>query len=328
MTMVETNGSEDAFSSASPRRLEGKGVEISLVIPTYRRPEHLMKTISSCTDQRGVDGDFEIIVVDNDAEGTARPVIDEITKNSDATIRYVKEDRAGISWARNAGVAAATGRYLVFLDDDEVAKPGWLIAFLTTIQKSGADIAVGPVYPYFSTPNTEIPMYAKKLYTRDAHLPSGTELEWGAIGNCIIRRERCFTDPLPFDTRLGLSGGEDAVFLRQARRRGCKLVWCAEAIAWETITADKLSSSCLLRRAFRGGQTTTFVHFAVEPMEIWRALRWMAIGFAQVVVYAPVGCVLLMSGHQRWLNVLAKAASGLGKMLSHPALHVRSYRLK
>jgi len=314
--------------SSLPCHHEGKRVEISLVIPTYQRPEHLLRTIESCSKQRDVDGEVEIIVVDNDVQGTARSVIDKIKKSSDTAILYVKEDRPGISWARNAGVAAATGRYLVFLDDDEVTKPGWLSALLTTIQIFGADIAVGPVYPCFSAPDTEVPTYAKKIYTRDARVPNGTELEWGHIGNCIIRRERCFIDQIPFDPRLGLSGGEDALFLRQARLRGCKVVWCAQAIAWETIPGDKLSSSYLLRRAFRGGQTTTFVHFAVRPIEIWRGLRWMAIGCAQVVIFAPIGCMLLISGHRRWLEVLAKAASGMGKMLSHSALHLRSYHLK
>jgi succinoglycan biosynthesis protein ExoM len=287
-----------------------------------------MRTLISCIEQTDVEGELEIVVVDNDVEATARPVIAAIIKSSSKAILYVKEDRPGISWARNAGVAAARGRYLVFLDDDEVAKPGWLRALHATIQNSGADIAVGPVYPCFSVVDTEVPRYARKLYTRDAHLPNGAKLQWGHIGNCIIRRERCFVDRLPFDPRLGLSGGEDALFLRQASVRGCKLVWCAEAIVWENIPVDKLSSSYLLRRAFRGGQITTFVHFAVRPMEIWRGLRWMTIGLAQVAMYAPVGCVLWISGSQRWLDVIAKAASGLGKLLPHSALHFRSYRLK
>jgi GT2 family glycosyltransferase len=312
----------------SPTPEEGERREISVVIPTYRRPESLEEAILSCISQKRVEGRFEIIVVDNDEKGSAKPTICAISKETRVPIFYIKESRPGISWARNTGVAAAKGSYLVFLDDDEVAAPEWLDALLKTINCFGADIAIGPVLPRFPDPESHVHSYAKKIYTRDAAVPSGTVLEWGSGGNCMIRPNRCFAGPTPFDIRLAISGGEDAVFFRQARSRGCKLVWCAEALVWETIPADKLSTSYLLRRAFRGGQTTTFMHLATTPMEVGPALRSIFIGCAQAVVYGLAGGVLLMAGHSRWLHFVAKAAGGLGKIAWHPFLYVSLYRRK
>jgi hypothetical protein len=57
--------------------------------------------------------------------------------------------------------------------------------------------------------------------------------------------------PEPFDPRLGLTGGEDTLFIRQLLRGGRKIVWCAEAVIWETIPSEKLEARYLLRRAFR-----------------------------------------------------------------------------
>jgi succinoglycan biosynthesis protein ExoM len=303
-------------------------MEISVVIPTYRRAKHLMQTVTSCIEQKHVEGIFELIVVDNDIEGSARSTISTIAQQTKVPIIYIKEDRPGISWARNAGVAAANGPYLVFLDDDEIPTPEWLNALRTTIQSAGADIAVGPVIPCFPVPDAAVSHYAKKTYTRDAGLPSGTALKWGGIGNCILRRERCFTTRSPFDPRLGISGGEDAVFLHQALLRGCKLVWCAEAIVRETIPADKLTWPYLLKRAYRAGQTTTFVHLGTRPINIGLALRSIAIGCAQALVYAPVGGLLLIARRPRWLNAMAKAVQGFGKVVYHPSLHISLYRLK
>jgi glycosyltransferase involved in cell wall biosynthesis len=130
-------------------------VETSIVIPSYRRPALLARALRCCLAQRGVDSPFEIVVVDNDPAGSAETIVAEIAAGaSSAPIRYVNEKRPGISHARNTGVVAAAGRYLVFLDDDEEPVPDWLASFVTTIRESGADLAVGPVYPRFTAANT------------------------------------------------------------------------------------------------------------------------------------------------------------------------------
>jgi hypothetical protein len=115
------------------------------------------------------------------------------------------------------------------------------------------------------------------------------------------------------------------VFLRQMTRRGCKMVWCAEAQSWETVPADRLESNYLLRRAFRGAQTTTFVCTTVRPRELRRAARLMAGGAVQVALYGPLALVLKALNHARWLPFMAKAAGGLGKLLWHPSWHLRMY---
>ena len=142
----------------------------------------------------------------------------------------------------------------------------------------------------------------------------------------MFERDQCFTDTLPFDPRLGLSGGEDSVFLLKARRRGLRMVWCAEAWVEEAIAPDKITARALLRRAFRGGQTTAYRHAAVRPVEFGALARWMAVGSAQVLVLGPVGLAMFLLGHPRGLPVLARAAGGLGKVAWMPALHLRLYR--
>lgn len=302
-------------------------IETSIVIPSYRRPEPLARAIASCIAQQGVAGSFEIVVVDNDAAGSARAVVAAMAKTSAVSIRYVGESRPGISHARNSGVANAAGHYLAFLDDDEEADPGWLAAFLATIRRCGADAVIGPVYPRFPAGAPAIDTYRRQVFTRDANLPTGTALaRWSGIGNTLLDKERCFLTDQPFDPRLGLAGGEDTVFLRQLFRRGGKIVWCAEAAAWETVAVDKLASRFLLRRAFRGGQTTTFVCTAVAPPERGRAAGWMAVGCVQFVLYTPAALLLRALRHERWLPVMVKAVGGLGKVFWHPNLHLRLYR--
>lgn len=300
-------------------------IETTIVIPSYRRPDDLARAIDSVLAQQGVDGSYEILVVDNDPDGSAAPVAERLAAASTIPIHYVHEKRPGISHARNTGVAHAGGRYLAFLDSDEVVSPYWLAHLLDTLHRFGADAVVGPVLPRFPQ-GAVIDAYRRYAYTRDARVPTGTKLLRWNIGNSLFDKARCFAGPEPFLPRLGLTGGEDTVFLRQMTRRGRTMVWCAEAPAWEAVPAERLEPDYLLRRAFRGAQTTTFVCTAVKPRELGRAARFMAVGCAQVVLYGPIALALKAMRHERWLPVMAKAVGGLGKLFWHPGLHLRMYR--
>jgi succinoglycan biosynthesis protein ExoM len=302
-------------------------IEASIVILTYRRPHGLTAALASCRAQVGVDAPTEIIVVDNDGAGSAAAIVAAAAGCGPYPIRYLHEPQPGIAQARNAGVKAATGRFLLFLDDDEEAVPGWLAAFLATMRRTDADIAVGPVFPRFPPDAAVVDGYTRRVFTRDAGVASGTPLpRWSGIGNSILRSERCFAEPDPFDPGLALAGGEDALFLGRLRRDGRELVWCAEAAVTESVPADRLAPSYLLRRAFRGGQITTFVHAAVTPPEPVAVLRWMAIGCAQSACFGPIGFTLRLLRRPQWLPVLAKAASGLGKVFWPRRLQLSLYR--
>jgi succinoglycan biosynthesis protein ExoM len=324
---LETDG---ATSREGPVARE-VAVVASVVILTFRRPDFARRAVESALAQRGVDEAIEILVVDNDAQGSAGEQIAALAgaaqTGAAVPIRYIAEPRPGISHARNAGVAAAAGEFIAFLDDDEIAGPNWLASFLAAARRFEADIVVGPVRPIFPA-GADVSPYVARVYTRDAELPSGSVVRWGGIGNALLRKERCFRGSAPFDPRLGLAGGEDSVFLDHAVRAGCKLVWCADAAVRETVPADKLAPAYLLRRAFRAGQTTSFQPAALASPRWSTVARWMLVGGLQAAAYGPIGLALRLFGHPAWLPVLAKAASGLGKMLWHPALHVRNYRLR
>jgi hypothetical protein len=301
-------------------------IETSVVIPSYRRPDDLRRAMASVLAQRDVAAPFEIVVVDNDTEQSARPVVEAIAAEHAVPIRYVPEPRPGISHARNTGVAQAAGRYLAFLDDDEEAEPRWLATFVEALQRFGADAAVGPVLPRFPAGSGEIDAYRRRVYTRDAGLPTGARLPRWNIGNSIFDKARCFVTAEPFEPRLGLTGGEDTVFLRQMTRRGCTMIWCGEARVWENVPADRLEPGYLLRRAFRGAQTATFACTRVSPPDIGRACRLICGGLVQVALYGPAALALKLLKRGNWLPLMAKAVGGLGKVMWHPSWHLRMYR--
>jgi GT2 family glycosyltransferase len=97
---------------------------ISVVVCTRDRPQLLENCLMALNRQRHPR--FEVVVVDNAPTGDlARKVVEDL--NPGPQYRYVVEPRPGLSWARNAGVAAANGEIIAFVDDDDEADPYWLM---------------------------------------------------------------------------------------------------------------------------------------------------------------------------------------------------------
>ena len=101
--------------------------DVSVVIPTCDRPGSLNEAIESV--RRQTERPLETIVVDNGRQ----PCLDQIEHPDD--IRYVRiVARAGVSQARNSGVAHATGRWIAFLDDDDLWPPDYLSTVVAAMQ--------------------------------------------------------------------------------------------------------------------------------------------------------------------------------------------------
>jgi glycosyltransferase involved in cell wall biosynthesis len=308
-------------------------IDVTIIIPTYNRPDYLARALAACTAQRGADATFEILIVDNNPDGSARSQVAAAAQDSNVLIRYVHEARAGISHARNTGVAAATGRYLVFIDDDQEPDPGCLAALVGAIRRFTVDAVFGAIYPMF--PVASVHPYAREKFSRDIGRPTGCPIPAGSpmrgmfgICNTILDKERCFTDGVtePFKPWLGFQGGEDTLFFRQLLQRGRKMVWCAEAIVRETIPAERLGPEYLLRRAFNNGQISASTWGALDPPARTRMLTMMAVGCAQMALFGPPALVLRLLHKPGWLTCSARVAGGLGKLLCHPKMHLRIYR--
>lgn len=100
--------------------------KVSVVIPTYKRSEFLLRALQSVLDQTWMD--IEAVIVDDNGEGSeyraaTQRSLDE-RYGADPRVRRVLNKRnMGGALARNEGIKAATGEYITFLDDDDVFLP-------------------------------------------------------------------------------------------------------------------------------------------------------------------------------------------------------------
>jgi glycosyltransferase involved in cell wall biosynthesis len=109
---------------------------VSVIIPTRDRPELLREAIESVSRQTYTD--YETIVVINGPDNPLTAATLEVAVAASCTV--VRIDRSGIAIALNAGIQAARGEWLAFLDDDDLWEPNKLEFQLKVAADSAADV--------------------------------------------------------------------------------------------------------------------------------------------------------------------------------------------
>jgi len=111
----------------------------SVVIPTYNRARSIGEAVRSVQAQTFTD--WELIVVDDGSKDDTAQVLAPICQ-ADQRVRYIYQQNAERSAARNTGIAAAQGTYICFLDSDDVHLPTHLSAIHARILETGNPVAM------------------------------------------------------------------------------------------------------------------------------------------------------------------------------------------
>lgn len=112
---------------------------ISVIMLTYNREDLVGRAIESILNQTY--RDFEYIIVDNGSTDRSGQIAEEYAAR-DARVRVIHRERGNIGSGRNAGLDAARGEYIAFIDDDDYTEPGYLEYLHSLAAEHHADIAV------------------------------------------------------------------------------------------------------------------------------------------------------------------------------------------
>ncbi|MGE0736605.1 MAG: glycosyltransferase family 2 protein [Alphaproteobacteria bacterium] len=238
-------------------------MEVSVCIATYRRPDGLSRLLRSLELQRGNLPDFEIVIVDNDATGSAAKVCAEFADR--LRLRYLVEASRGIAAARNRAVAASAGRFLAFIDDDEEADPNWLTSLRRVMELHNADGVFGPVVVRLAQ---DSPAWISQSGFFDyPALPTGAVVPWywTRTSNAYVRRDALPDKDAPFDRKLDLIGGEDVDLFARMIDRGARFIAAADAVVFEYRSTARSNFRWMIRRSFRNGGTFAHVTCRRRP---------------------------------------------------------------
>lgn len=294
---------------------------VSVVIPTLNRHKALARALSSVLVQDlPPDIRAEIVVVDNSIDSNARALVDAHCAGAAMPIRYVAMPRPGIATARNAGIAAAEGEWIAFMDDDETGGPDWLASLIAVARSGGFDAVFGPVSAR-AEEGSEIGPFAA-YFARGVTARDGADITrlsaYLGTNNSMFSAALCQIPGGPFEERLNSIGGEDSLFLHRLAREGKRFGWSDRARVTEWVPPRRLDWAYVRRRRFLSGQIRTFVHDMAQPRSRASVARWMCIGVAQTLISGLLALLLKPINPPAARHHRIAACGGLGKIFWMP----------
>ncbi len=269
---------------ARSKDLRPETVEIVVTLPTFRRPEWLLRTLNSLKGQK-TGRQFAVIVIENEAEeregaAAASPMIEAGELPGMVIIAH---DRGNCS-AYNAGWVTAFAQFpnfthILVIDDDEVAGETWIETMVTAAAKFGADIVGGPQIQEFE--DLSHARFAAHPVFSPPYETSGPVKALYSSGNLLVSRKVPETLGQPFlDPMFNFIGGGDSDFLSRASQAGFSLAWCAEAGVRETVPARRVERSWIRARGLRNGVISTLVEKRKRRQDPLGALKVFAKSLA------------------------------------------------
>ncbi len=193
---------------------------ISVVVPTFDRPDLLRRCLASLIAQTMNPATFEVIIVaDGPSKSTEAIVAAFRGKRSAPNLRYLASPvHRGPAAARNLGWKSARGSIIAFTDDDCIAQPKWLEAGGAALMESGSSGIWGRIVVPIPTIPTDHELNTK-----------GLERAPGATANCFYRKT-ALEEVHGFDERFTAAWREDSDLQFMLLERGHRMMSCPQAI--------------------------------------------------------------------------------------------------
>jgi glycosyltransferase involved in cell wall biosynthesis len=262
---------------------------VSVIVTTFNRSASLSRAVQCLAAQEtGGVFELEIIVVDNGSTDDTESVVAALAEGSHWPVRYAYESRQGLPFARNRGLREASGRWIAFFDDDQLAEPGWLATLHRfAVERDAACVGGGRSLRFETEPKAPIAPYCRKLLGES--LGSANPLRYSrkhlpTTGNVLIRRE--VVDRLGGFNETWLEGGEDTEFFNRLVTSGVAAWFTPGAEVEHVIPASRLAPAYLERIALRHG--VTFGRRDLEEQGRWLLPLWMTARVAHAAaLFAP-----------------------------------------
>lgn len=231
---------------------------ISVIVPTHNRLDDLLETLQSVFEQQYPR--IEIIVVDNASTDSTADVVKGLTYG-EKRLRYCYEEQPGVNVARNRGCLAAQSDLLAFIDDDEIAPPGWLSQLAAAMDQTGADAVGGPYEPLWQKAPPGWLLRSRCMQETLSFVDFGpirAPVEWLLGGNALYTRA-ALQDASYFGVtpgRIGarsVTGGGDISVGARLRTHGHTLCFEPSAVVYHKVYPERMRLSYILRRAFWSG---------------------------------------------------------------------------
>ncbi|HEM2809845.1 TPA: glycosyltransferase [Streptococcus suis] len=199
---------------------------LSIIIPVYNNAQFISRCLDSILVETGVE--FEVLVIDDGSTDNLQEICHSYSIR-DLRVRYVYQENAGVSVARNHGLELANGGDILFVDSDDYLVSGWGHAYLVAQEQNNdltifelqreLDGQIQPADPMFSKCEKDLDTICK-LYLLTDRLNG----PWCKVFKKKIIHEHNIRFP------KGIRIGEDAIFVGQYLSNCTNIVYFPDAI--------------------------------------------------------------------------------------------------
>lgn len=140
-------GARECLETVSPRPrnvwsdplpLQAPTLDISVIVPVYNVERYVADCLRSILAQE-ISGSFEVVAVIDGSTDASESIVRSLA-DADPRLRVVSQENKGLSAARNTGIALSRGRWLAFVDSDDMLAPGHLSTLLARASEEGCDV--------------------------------------------------------------------------------------------------------------------------------------------------------------------------------------------
>ena len=266
-------------------------VTVSIIIPVFNKVAFTRQCLASIARHASDRVQHQVIVVDNASTDDTDCYLRELSARDPRVLHIRNETNLGFSRANNVGAQIATGRYVLFLNNDTIVQPGWLEAMAAIAQgdpRVGV-IGIKQLFPYTNRIHHTGMIFGadrrpQHIYPHaDGSLPHvNKQREYQSVtGSCLLMPRQLFLDVGMFDEGYR-NGYEDVDLCLTVRARQRTVVCCTTSFIYhygqitETRTAD--DDANLVRFMSRWGDRITpdeLAYFRTDQKDI-EASRAMA----------------------------------------------------
>ena len=179
---------------------------LSLIIPVYNAERYIGQCLDSLLNQNLPDQDYEIVCVNDGSKDRSLSILEGYA-NAHANIRIVNKENGGVTTARNAGLDAAKGDYIWFIDADDLVKENILAQLKAMVPDTGCDRIVFGAYEFTDQMTEEL-----LERSRTGHLETNTSWYDAVVWRSLLRKAFLREHNLYF-RYPELTHGEDGLFI-------------------------------------------------------------------------------------------------------------------
>jgi glycosyltransferase involved in cell wall biosynthesis len=237
----------------------------SVIVCTYNRCASLSDTLHALSRQSVRDDTpWELIVVDNNSrDGTRKVVEDFARENATLRLKYLFEAKQGLSHARNTGISAAEGSFILFTDDDVLPEENWIQTLVDHMRASRCDACGGYIEPIWEE---RPPRWLTERFYGYLALRTDTvgprivnEADDPPFGANMAFRREVFERVGLFDTSLGrkgavLVGGEEWDLFGRVLKSGGSVVYLPQARVRHKVEAFRVTKGYFRRWRFQASR--------------------------------------------------------------------------